>query len=41
MGMFMAFTFFAFLCSCCAVTVTRAFIQDLGRLHGEVANYIW
>lgn len=28
LGMILVFTFFAFLCSCCAVMVTRAFIQD-------------
>lgn len=39
MGMFMAFTFFAFLCSCCAVTVTRAFIQDQRQTSETLAQH--
>lgn len=39
LGMFMAFTFFAFLCSCCAVTVTRAFIQDQRQTSESLAQH--
>jgi len=39
MGMFMLFTLLAFVCSCCAVTVTRAFIQDQRQTSDSLAQH--
>jgi len=39
LGMILVFTFFAFLCSCCAVMVTRAFIQDQRQSSDSLAQH--
>ena len=37
--MFMAFTFFAFLCSCTAILVTRAFLQEQQMYSGQLSQH--